>query len=112
MQPYFYKARVEKVVDGDTIEVTIDLGFLLTTRRRLRLLRVNTAEIHAQEDSLRQKAANAKERMIELLTGKDILIRTEKADSFGRFLAEVWLDEMNVNDWLLAEGLAVPFKRN
>jgi micrococcal nuclease len=110
VQPYIYKARVEKVVDGDTIEVTIDLGFLLTTRRRLRLLRVNTAEMHAHENEARAKAADAKSRMVELLTGKDILIKTEKSDSFGRFLAEVWLGEMNVNDWLLEQGLAQPFR--
>ena len=111
MDPYIYRAKVEKVVDGDTIEVTIDIGFHLTTRRRLRLLRVNTAEIHASEDAERAKANTAKERMIELLTGKDIFIKTEKSDSFGRFLAEVWLGDLNVNDWLLAEGLARPFKR-
>lgn len=111
MEPYVYKAKVEKIIDGDTIEVTIDLGFLLTTRRRLRLLRVNTAEIHAQDQFVRNKANEAKERMTELLTGQNILIRTEKADSFGRFLAEVWLNDLNVNDWLLKEGLAVSFRK-
>lgn len=111
MDPYVYKAKVEKVIDGDTIEATIDVGFHLFTRRRLRLLRVNTAELHALEGEVRAKAASAKERMTALLSGKDILIRTEKSDSFGRFLAEVWLGDMNVNDWLLSEGLAVPFKK-
>lgn len=110
MEPYIYKAKVEKVVDGDTIEVTIDVGFHLFTKRRLRLLRVNTAELHAAEAEVRAKANTAKERMAELLTGRDVLIRTEKSDSFGRFLAEVWLNQLNVNDWLLTQGLAVPFK--
>lgn len=109
MEPYVYRAKVEKVIDGDTIEVTIDVGFYLSTKRRLRLLRVNTAELHAAEGDVRAKAKTAKERMAELLTGRDVLIRTEKSDSFGRFLAEVWLDQLNVNDWLLAQGLAVPF---
>ena len=59
----------------------------------------------------RDKAAEAKQKMTELLLGQTILIRTEKADSFGRFLAEVWLGDLNVNDWLLTQGLARAFKK-
>lgn len=90
--PYTYKATITSVTDGDTISAVVDLGFRMTTEQRLRLLGVNTPELHAQDPDERRRAQEAKAFTEAALKGKDVLIRTEKADAFGRYLAIVYVD--------------------
>lgn len=99
---YEYAATAVRVIDGDTVDVDVDLGFSVTLRQRLRLLGVNTPErghVGWQQatDWLRaQCPAGAK---LEIRTVKD---RTEK---YGRMLAHIRLlgDTALVNDRLVAE---------
>lgn len=85
-----YRARLIKVVDGDTLDMEIDVGFHGRQVERLRLLGVNTPERghidwnHATLttlDWLRERDFN---------DAWPYLIRTEKSDSFGRYLAKIW----------------------
>lgn len=108
--PYVYKAKVINVVDGDTIDVVIDVGFKLTTTLRLRLLGVDTAELTSKDAVERAKAQEAKLYVIQELLNKDVIIQTEKSDSFGRYLAKVMIADRDFNDELLQKGLAVPYK--
>lgn len=105
---YIRKAKCINVVDGDTIDVDIDLGFYTTIRQRFRLLRINTPEVYG-EDKLFGLAS--KEFTQEKLLNKQIVFKSTKTDSFKRWLAEVWyIDEagnqINISDELLANGLA------
>lgn len=109
--PYIYKARVDKVVDGDTLQITLDLGLRLSTVQRVRLLGVNTPEVHAPEPEAREAALRAKAFTAAELEGKDVLVRTEKDDAFGRWLAVVYVDGQEWNTKLLDHGLAVPYER-
>lgn len=114
-----YRAVVVRWVDGDTLDVTIDLGFYVTTAQRLRLMAsgqgVNAPETNATDPGTRLRAHQATERCNGLAPpGTAFVARTarDKADSFGRFLGEVVLaDGRSVGDVLLAEGLAVPYRR-
>lgn len=96
---YHYKAKVVSVYDGDTITVDIDLGFHLTTREKLRIIAedmyFDTPEIRRSSkvnDIHKQHGLEATVRAKELLpVAQDIIIKTIKGDSFGRWLAEIWL---------------------
>lgn len=107
---YWYEFEVRRVVDGDTLEGLCDVGFYMTLRMRVRLLGVNTPELHAKDPEERAKAQKAKEALSFYVLGQKLLIRTEKTDSFGRYLADCYLGDVHVNAWLLTEGYAVPFK--
>jgi micrococcal nuclease len=109
---YRYRARVERVLDGDSLELTLDLGFYLTTRQRFRLRGYNAPESTGPERQLGQRARAA---LLDVLVAPPLLVRglgqlyvaTEKTDSFGRWLADVWIGDVNVVEQLLAQGWGV-----
>jgi micrococcal nuclease len=122
-----YKYRVkalEKVVDGDTIDVSIDLGFDVSTSQRVRLLGIDTPESRTS-DKEEKKFGLLSKKMLKQWCLKavesekddiEIEIRCPEADSrgkFGRVLGEVWVSEdgvwTNVNKWMCDEGFAVPY---
>lgn len=103
---YQYRAFVKRVYDGDTITVDIDLGFNMVMRnQKIRLSRINTPEIRgaSREAGLKSKLA-----LEEKILNKNIVIHTQKdkKGKYGRWLAEIWLADVCLNDWLLSEGLA------
>ena len=107
---YEYRAFVRKVYDGDTVTVDIDLGFdVVLKNQKIRLVRINAPEVRGKErpeglksrDALRAKIGN---RWIKIKTQKD------KKGKYGRWLGEIWLEELCVNDWLISEGLAKIYK--
>lgn len=105
---YQYKAIVVHVVDGDTIDVDIDLGFYIAMKRtRLRVARIDTPEIRGHE---RPQGLKAKARVEELVMNREVIIETEKKGKYGRYLAEVyyWNGQrwMNLSNVLIAEGHA------
>lgn len=101
---YNYMAKVVKVVDGDTIDVEIDLGFDIWHKIRLRL-----AHIDAYEKST-DIGKEAAEFLKVLLEGFFVEIYTEKTDKYGRYLATVVLNGVNLNDQLISKGYAVPYE--
>jgi micrococcal nuclease len=115
---FVYRARCLRVVDGDTADLLVDLGFRMTTIQRFRLLGIDTPEMNAKDTYERERAVAATQALTSMLssgTGGDwpLLVRTQKADSFGRWLAEIWVEGagVNVNAKLLEGGYAVPFKK-
>lgn len=97
---YEYRATVENVVDGDTIDVAVDLGFKVTTRQRVRLARIDTPE-RGQSNYL-----TAKDFVKNSVLGKSVTITTNKVSKWGYYLAEVMFDDKNLNDELVNVGLA------
>jgi len=111
---YRYKALVKAVIDGDTLDLEIDLGMSIFVRERIRLSGIDTHEIFgvkvgSEEYKLGMKS---KSRVEELLTNKTIYIVTtkDKKEKYGRYLAKVYLNDGTcINDLLITEGLARPF---
>lgn len=97
--PYDYQAVVTNVVDGDTVDAVIDLGFKVTTSQRLRLARVDTPERNQSGWS------EAKAFTEKLIKGKSVIIRTSKVSKFGYYLAEIYVDGQNVSDSLIQSKL-------
>tara|TARA_R110000772_G_scaffold20466_1_gene56654 strand:+ start:15983 stop:16327 length:345 start_codon:yes stop_codon:yes gene_type:complete len=109
---YTYKAYVVSIYDGDTIRVNVDLGFGVYNKGNngkgepLRLYGINAPEVRGEQ---RDQGLISRDRLRELILDKDIIIKTIKDSKgkYGRYLANVYLDDVNINEQLVAEGLAV-----
>ena len=110
-----YEYRVKKVlriVDGDTIDVDIDLGFSISYTQRVRLAGIDTPESRTRDLEEKALGLESKKKLAEILSNaKDIVIRTEKPDStekYGRILGWLFVDgaEQSVNHTLIASGYA------
>ena len=105
---YEYRAKVTAVYDGDTVTVDIDLGFEVWLReQRVRLLNINTPEVRGKN---KEAGIVARDALREKVLGKDILIKSDRRGKYGRWLVEILVEEENINQWLLTEGLAVPYE--
>lgn len=110
---YQYKAKVERVVDGDTIDIVIDLGFKITTNQRIRLADINTPETYnVKKDSEEYKKGVAARQFVEQRLSENnnnILIETDKfTGKYGRYIGTIYLDdnEKSLNDELVEKGFA------
>lgn len=107
-----YRARCTNVVDGDTVDLVIDLGFHLTATVRVRLLGINTPEMVGKD---REKALEAKkfvqDRLLDVGTWSIKAETKRDPDSFGRYLATIWYGDKNLNQELVDAGLAVEYRR-
>lgn len=98
---YTYRAQVERVVDGDTLWVHVDLGFRLFVRQKLRLRGVNAAELHTAAGERAKRFLEEEFKKVS-----SVLITTTKPDKWDRYLADVWIGETNLNKLLLKKGFA------
>lgn len=103
---YRYNAKIINIVDGDTVDAEIDVGFKIKITHRLRLLHVDTEEINSPDSQLRELAATAKGYLLDNLLNRTVNIQTHKADSFGRYLAEIYIDDVHLNEQLIDLKLA------
>jgi micrococcal nuclease len=111
---YTYNATVNRVVDGDTVVLTVDLGFRISTTITFRLLGIDTPELVGSERADGLSAKTALEQILATAASGIVLIRSElplKTDKYGRWLATIWLDPgdgllVNVNEEMVNLGLA------
>ena len=112
MELFFYKAQVKKVVDGDTIDVLIDVGFSMHYAGRVRLYGVNTPE--SRTSNLEEKKAGlaAKEFVEQWIASNNniVYLKTikDKNEKYGRILAEIYNEDKTecLNIELIKAGLA------
>ena len=107
---YEYKATVVKVYDGDTITVDFDLGFGITLKKQtIRLLGINTPEVRGPE---RADGILSRNALRHRILDKQVIIRTskDKKGKYGRWLGEVFVEDENINQWLISEGYAEEYK--
>lgn len=106
---YTYRVKeVLKIVDGDTIDVSLDVGFYTYLTKRLRFLNIDTWEVRGEE---RERGLIAKARLTEIIEAADRLYVQTIMDAkgkYGRVLAILYAEKdgmvMNVNEQLLLEG--------
>tara|TARA_R110000782_G_scaffold59560_2_gene123557 strand:+ start:565 stop:981 length:417 start_codon:yes stop_codon:yes gene_type:complete len=110
---YEYACKIERVVDGDTVDVVLDLGFNILYKCRVRLYGIDTPESRTRnkDEKIRGKMAGAfLENKIN--AGDKIIIRTELKDSrgkFGRVLGSVIADGVDINLSMIEEHHAVKY---
>tara|TARA_R100000008_G_scaffold86663_1_gene80731 strand:- start:6822 stop:7181 length:360 start_codon:yes stop_codon:yes gene_type:complete len=113
---YEYKAKVTKVVDGDTVDALIDCGFSVFTHQRIRLLGINAPESRTRDKKEKKRGLAAKARLKELIReGRGrFLVRTfmDKRGKYGRLLGVLYnpeVSELSFNDMLVSEGHATAY---
>ena len=108
---YFYKALVIKVTDGDTIVADIDVGFgFKTSKTKIRLDGIDTAEIKSKDPLLKERAEAAKSWLKNEIEGKEIYVKSTGLDKYGRSLAKVYtMGGSCCNDELVKMGLAIRY---
>ena len=120
---YEYKAVVDKVVDGDTIDCTIDLGFHTWKKIRVRLEGIDAPESRTRDKEEKAKGLITKARLKEILeyNNNECVLHVSGLGKFGRAIANVYVTSLsptpedssitliNVNQQLITEGLAVKY---
>ena len=116
---YTYKICVLKVVDGDTIDAEIDLGFDIKVKKRIRFMGINAPESRTRDLEEKARGLAAKDRVKALLEGcKNIQLHSHGIGKFGRCLGEIFLDTVDgqekltvesLNELLIREGHAVEY---
>ena len=108
----YYVRKVENVVDGDTIDVLIDLGFDILFQSRVRLAGIDTPESRTKDLAEKTLGLESKEYLKKALKdAKSVIIKTEKMDSsekYGRILGWVYINEdtVSLNDKMINDGYA------
>ena len=115
----FRVTKINKVVDGDTIDVTLDLGFSLTKKERVRIAGVDTPEKRTRDKEEKILGIDAtnwmKEKLNETIKGdEELVIRTELkggVGKYGRLLGWIYIgdDEFSLNEQMITEGYAWPY---
>jgi micrococcal nuclease len=110
---YQYKVKkINRIIDGDTVDLDIDLGFWMTVSHRVRLKDINAAETRTLNLEEKAKGLVAKEWLEKELSREgEWIIETFKEDKYGRILGVLYLvgDPVTVNERMLNEGIAQPY---
>ena len=110
---YEYGCKVTRVVDGDTVDCILDLGFSILHKCRVRLFGIDTPESRTRDkdEKVRGKLA-AKFLKDAIDDGKKVILRTKLKDSkgkYGRVLGEIIVDDININVSMIENYLAVAY---
>jgi len=120
---YEYKIKeIDRIVDGDTVDATIDLGFDVLYKTRVRLYGINTPETRTKDLEEKAKGLAAKERLNEIINkavhmGHHLILQTKEKGKFGRYLGVIIIEDCrpdhdtrtDINQMLVEEGHAEPY---
>tara|TARA_Y100000114_G_scaffold25835_1_gene21599 strand:- start:117 stop:470 length:354 start_codon:yes stop_codon:yes gene_type:complete len=109
-----YNAVLDRVVDGDTVDATIDLGFDTWKKTRIRFYGINAPESRTRDLEEKKKGLAAKERLIEILKANDnkFVLKSHGVGKYGRCLGELYVEtlgEISVQQTLINEGHGVAY---
>ena len=120
MEKYIYKAKLERVVDGDTVDALIDLGFDTWVKKRIRYKGIDTWESRTKDLDAKKLGLAAKDRNKELLESVSskpgyFRLKSYGVGKYGRVLGEIFVKdiegiEYNVNQTLIDEGHAYEYE--
>jgi|TARA_R110000744_G_scaffold251163_1_gene367153 micrococcal nuclease len=108
---YQYKVTLDRIVDGDTIDVNVDLGFTVwLSKQRIRLMGVDTWESRTRNLEVKAKGLLAKEFTKHMVSeAEEIILISHGKGKYGRILGEVICDGVSLNDALVENGHAVEY---
>jgi len=120
MEKYIYRGKLERVVDGDTIDALIDVGFDIWIKKRIRYSGIDTWESRTRDLVEKQKGLQAKARNQELLmkvSSKSgyFRLKSHGVGKYGRVLGEIFIEDSkgkqyNINKTLISEGHAYVYE--
>ena len=119
MDKYIYRAKLDRVVDGDTVDAMIDVGFDIWVKKRIRFMGLDAWESRTRDLEEKKKGFAAKARVIELLEETSskpgyFRLKSYGVGKYGRVLGELFIQDangvqMSINDQLKTEGHAYEY---
>ena len=109
---YDYKCKVVKVVDGDTVDVDIDLGFgIWMKKERVRIMGIDTPESRTRDLEEKYYGKLSKAHLVSILEEGDVQLQSHDKGKFGRILGELFIGDStySVNQQMIDECHAVPY---
>ena len=108
---YYYKVEILRVVDGDTVDVRMDLGFNVWHKCRVRLLGINAPESRTRDKEEKKRGLAAKSWLIDKLESAEdeLEMKSYGVGKYGRVLGEIYINEVNINELMVKEGHAVKY---
>jgi micrococcal nuclease len=109
---YRYKVEVTRVVDGDTVDVDIDLGFGMTYKKqRVRLMGIDTPESRTRDLQEKFYGKQSKKFLSSVLKGKVVTLLSHDKGKFGRIIGDLFIEgnDMSVNQQMIQAHHAVPY---
>ena len=109
---YEYNAKLDRVIDGDTVDAMIDLGFDTWVHKRIRLEGIDAPETRTRDLSEKEQGYITKDRLVSLLEAADgeFVVVSHGVGKYGRCLGTIMVGEQNINELLIKEGLAEVYK--
>jgi len=111
--PYSYRVKsIKKIIDGDTFDCILDLGFDVLLEARVRMMGIDTPESRTRDLEEKKFGLLSKEYLTEKLNTEDIIVTTEvdnEKGKFGRILGWVWCNGVNINNQMIDEHMAVAY---
>tara|TARA_A100001011_G_scaffold224374_1_gene232313 strand:- start:660 stop:1004 length:345 start_codon:yes stop_codon:yes gene_type:complete len=107
---YYYAVEVIRVVDGDTVDVQIDLGFNVWHKCRVRMVGINAPESRTRDKEEKKRGLAAKDWLAnQFYTEANIELHSKGKGKFGRVLGEFYIDDININQLMVDKGHAVEY---
>ena len=120
---YVYKAKLDRIIDGDTVDAVIDLGFDVSVHKRIRLAGIDTPESRTRDLEEKERGLASKARLVEMLKGGEFILESKEVGKYGRVLGTLFIEKetddnltsepqimrVNINETLVREGYAVEY---
>jgi len=120
---YVYKAKLDRIIDGDTVDAVIDLGFDVSVHKRIRLAGIDTPESRTRDLEEKERGLASKARLEEMLEGGEFILESNEVGKYGRVLGTLFVEKetddnltaepqimkVNINETLVREGYAVEY---
>ena len=108
---YIYNAKLDRVVDGDTVDATVDLGFDTWKFIRIRLVGINTPESRTRDLEEKARGLAAKDFVVDMFKKHNdvFILHSRGVGKYGRCLGNIFFGDQNLNDLLITEGHAVAY---
>lgn len=107
---YEYGINITRVVDGDTVDGTIDLGFNVSVNVRVRLAGIDAPESRTSNPEEKVYGLEAKEELIRLISNGDIIIKSHGLGKFGRVLGTLYISGLDINQDLIDRGYVIEYQ--
>ena len=106
-----YNCKLIRVIDGDTVDAMIDLGFNIWIKKRIRLYGINTPEIRTKDLEEKKRGLQAKDKLVDILGESDgfFVLESHGVGKYGRCLGTLFTDNVNINNLLITEGHATHY---
>ena len=120
---YVYKAKLDRIIDGDTVDAVIDLGFDVSVHKTIRLAGIDTPESRTRDLEEKERGLASKARLVEMLEGGEFILESKEVGKYGRVLGTLFIEKetddnltsepqimrVNINETLVREGYAVEY---